>query len=209
MSRTPLSAIALLGLLGCQEAAEPLPYFDSPDFTPQWLTEDTLPADFHRLTPFSLTDQDGQPFTEADMLGKVAVVDFFFTFCPGICPQLTESMARIDAAIDASAELVLVSHSVAPEHDTPQKLSAFAARSGITSPRWFFLTGARAEIYTLGRSVYYIEEDMGREKSPEDFLHTENIVLLDRAGHLRGVYNGLRRPSVDQLIEDIQTLLAE
>ncbi|MEL6345224.1 MAG: SCO family protein [Myxococcota bacterium] len=200
----------LCGLLACDSpTTAPLPYYDSPDFTPRWHEPAALPADFHTVTPFALKDQHNQPFTEADLDGKVVVVDFFFTFCPTICPKLTASMARIDAELPTDADVVLVSHTVAPEYDTPQKLRDFAKRSQITSPRWFLVTGERAEIYRLGRSVYFAEGSMGKTKGADEFLHTESMVLVDQNGHLRGIYNGLDAEAVGQLIADAQALLEE
>lgn len=200
----------LCGLLACNaETSEPLPFYDSPEFTPRWHDPAALPADFHAVTPFALTDQHNRSFTEEQLAGKVAVVDFFFTFCPTICPKLTASMARIDAALPADADVVLLSHTVAPEYDTPQELRAFAKRAQITSPRWFLLTGERDEIYRLGRSVYFVEGNIGKTKDPDDFLHTESMVLIDQKGHLRGIYNGLDAEAVDQLISDAQALLME
>lgn len=182
-----------------------LPFFDSPDFTPRWHAE--APADFHAIPAFSLTDQHGTEITEADMDGKIAVVDFFFATCGGICPRLAESMAELDATLPADADVVLLSYSVMPEHDTVPVLAEYAESRGVTSDRWHFLTGDRAAIYDLGREAYFIEEDLGEDKDPDDFLHTENVVLLDGNRRIRGVYNGLNRASMAQLTADAHTLL--
>lgn len=71
------------------------------------------------------------------------------------------------------------------------------------------VTGDRSEIYSLGRNDYFVEEDLGLEKSETDFIHTENFLLIDKRGHIRGIYNGLNKRSVNQLIEDIYTLKKE
>ena len=88
-------------------------------------------------------------------------------------------------------------------------LSAFAERTEITSERWHLLTGDRALIYGLGREQYFVEEDRGLQRTEDEFLHTENLVLLDRQQRLRGIYNGLNETSVQQLIADAATLLDE
>jgi protein SCO1 len=201
-------------LLGCGDAADvsttaTLPFFDSAEFTPRWLEEDALPADFHRVVAFALTDQRGDSVTEADMDGQVTVVDFFFTTCVGICPTLTKNMAVIDAAFPPGADLLLLSHTVTPDDDTVDVLKSFAARKGVTSPRWHLLTGERSLIYHLGRQIYFVEEDLGINRSDDDFLHTENMVLVDGDRHIRGVYNGLNTASVQQLIADIGVLMRE
>lgn len=62
------------------------------------------------------------------------------------------------------------------------------------------VTGDRSEIYSLGRNDYFVEEDLGLEKSETDFIYTKNFILIDKRGHIRGVYNGLNKRSVNQLI---------
>ena len=185
-----------------------LPFFDSPEFTPRWIDPEDLPDDFHTIPSFTLYNQRGETVTEAALDGNITVVDFFFTACNGICPRLTQSMARIDAAIDPDADFVLLSHSVTPERDTPEVLQSWAEAKGVRSDRWHLLTGERSTIYALGRSAYFIEESLGLEKNPDDFLHTENMVLLDRSRRIRGVYNGVNKASVSQLTKDAQALLA-
>ncbi len=71
------------------------------------------------------------------------------------------------------------------------------------------LTGDRDQIYNLGRQSYFVEENLGEEKSNDDFLHTENFILVDKNKYIRGIYNGLNKTSVQQLIADIKTLEKE
>lgn len=206
-----IELLLVLTLFSCHvdplpSRVEHLPYFNSEDFTPRWIEPEELPDGFHRVPPFSFTNQRGENVTETQMNGQVTVVDFFFTFCPGICPRLTKNMGLIDSAFPESNGLLLLSHSVTPEHDTVEKLSAYATEKNIDSDKWHLLTGDRTHIYDLARSVYFAEEDMGEEKGPDDFLHTESFILVDDKRHIRGVYNGLNQTSVRQLIVDIQTL---
>ena len=105
--------------------------------------------------------------------------------------------------------VLLLSHSVTPEKDSVSVLKAFADKKGILSHKWHLVTGTQQEIYKLGRKDYFVEEDLGIEKEADEFLHTENFVLLDRNRHIRGIYNGLNKTSIKQLIVDIQTLKKE
>jgi len=212
--RSDWMLLVALGLSACatEEPAsrvEHLPYFDSKEFTPHWYAPDEVPRDFHRVSAFSLTNQHDRVITEADLAGKVTVVDYFFTTCSGICPMLTKNMAVVDAAVPADEDLLLLSHSATPEKDTVEVLQTYAEAKGVGSERWHLLTGDRALLYHLGREVYFVEEDMGEDKDADDFLHTENMVLVDREGHIRGVYNGLNTASIQQLTVDVQTLLDE
>ena len=106
-------------------------------------------------------------------------------------------------------EVLLLSHSVTPESDSVSVLKQYADDKGILSHKWHLVTGSQQEIYKLGRQDYFVEEDLGLQKEPGDFLHTENFVLIDKNKHIRGIYNGLNKTSVRQLIEDIKTLTAE
>lgn len=184
-----------------------LPYYCSADFTPHWLSDDSdsLP-NFHQIPAFALTNQFGHPITEKTVTGKIYVVDFFFTTCPGICPKMTTNMAVISEAFKNDPDVLLLSHSVTPETDSVSVLNQYAEDKGINSPQWHLLTGNRKEIYDLGRQWYFVEEDLGYDRTQSEFLHTENFILVDQNRHIRGIYNGLNQTAVDQLILDIDLL---
>lgn len=187
-----------------------LPYYGDPSFTPQWLQPETEELDsFHRISSFSLLNQEGDTLETKDLIGKIYVADFFFTSCPGICPKMTSNMSLLQQAFLDDTSVVLLSHSVTPERDSVPVLKAYAEEKGILSPKWHLLTGDRQEIYSLGRNDYFIEEDLGIEKEADDFLHTENFVLIDKDLHIRGIYNGLNKADINQLIADIRSLQKE
>ncbi|MEL6813164.1 MAG: SCO family protein, partial [Bacteroidota bacterium] len=140
---------------------------------------------------------------------KIYVTDFFFTLCPGICPKMTANMSILQEEFKNDSHVLLLSHSVTPERDSISVLKEYALEHGVMSHTWHLVTGDRDEIYTLGRSSYFVEEDLGLVRSKDDFLHTENFVLIDKNKHIRGIYNGLNKGSIQQLIADIHTLKAE
>ena len=184
-----------------------LPYYNSADFTPRWLSpnSDSLKS-FHNIKPFRLTNQNGQLVTEKTFEGKIYVADFFFTTCPGICPRMTNNMALLQEEFKDNPKVLLLSHYITPSIDSVSVLKEYANVKGIDANKWHITTGERSEIYDLGRNYYFIEEDLGIEKSDDDFLHTENFVLVDENRHIRGIYNGLKKNSLKQLIADIYTL---
>ncbi|MCJ8163474.1 SCO family protein [Pontibacter sp. E15-1] len=196
-----------LVMFSCQKSGRVLPYYDSADFTPKW----ELPAnkEFHQIRPFSLINQENQEFTEADMEGKISVVDFFFTSCPGICPKLTSSMTDLQQEFLDNDDILLLSHSVTPDYDSAAVLKQYAIDKGVDFKRWKLLTGDRSEIYDLGRKYYFVEEDEGKAIDEDVFLHTENFVLIDKQRHIRGIYNGLDPNSIQSLIADIKVLELE
>ena len=188
---------------------EHLPFFNDASFTPRWIDPDEITDDFHQIPGFQLIDQHGNTITEKELDGQVTVVDFFFTSCPGICPKMMDNMLLVQDAFLENKNLQILSHSVTPEYDSTTVLQAYAERKGIISDRWHLLTGSRSEIYNLGRNHYFIEEDLGLQKDPEDFIHTENFVLIDQNRRIRGIYNGLSKSSIHQLIIDASSLSEE
>ena len=192
------------------EEKEILPYYNEASFTPHWITKksDSLKS-FHTIPNFSLTNQEGKTVTEKDFEGKIYVTDFFFTSCPGICPKMTANMNILQDEFIDDEEILLVSHSVTPDRDSVSVLKKYATEKEVNSKKWHLLTGDRQQIYDLGRKSYFVEEDLGTTKKDEDFLHTENFVLIDKNKHIRGIYNGLNKASVRQLISDIKTLKSE
>jgi protein SCO1 len=207
------SLLAFISLISCtnkQEKTsrvEELPFYNDASFTPHWLSPSEVPNDFHRIPPFALLNQFGEQVTEKNLNEKVTVVDFFFTTCPGICPKMTSNMLIVQEAFMSNNDLQILSHSVTPEFDSVEVLRNYADVKGIEKEKWHLLTGERSVIYDLGRSQYFIEEDLGLEKDPEDFIHTENFVLIDQNRRVRGIYNGLNKSSVQQLIADAKMLL--
>jgi protein SCO1/2 len=189
---------------------EQLPFYEDASFTPNWLDpkSDRI-KDFHQIPAFSLFNQNGENITEKTFENKIYVTDFFFTTCPGICPKMTANMGVLQEAFLEDDEVLLLSHSVTPKTDSVSILKEYAEDKGVVSGKWHLVTGDLEEIYRLGRKSYFVEEDLGAEKNLTDFLHTENFVLIDKNRHIRGIYNGLNKTSVKQLINDIKLLKTE
>jgi protein SCO1/2 len=194
----------LLLIVGCNDNKERLPYYNTPDFTPKW--EMRNEKTFHQIRPFKLINQENESFTEKDIEGKICVVDFFFTTCPGICLKMTNSMSNIEKEFTNDDEILLLSHSVTPGKDSVPVLKQYAKDKKVNFQRWKLLTGNKNEIYDLGRKYYFVEEDEGVKKDDDIFLHTENFILIDKQRHIRGIYNGLDPNSIKNLIRDINVL---
>ena len=187
-----------------------LPYYNDESFTPHWLTPNTdEEKTFHKIPDFSLTNQSGETVTQDTFEDKIYVTDFFFTTCPGICPKMTGNMAKIQEEFKNDQDVLLLSHSVMPSTDSVSVLRAYANKNEVIDNKWHLVTGSRDEIYSLGRDHYFVESDLGEVKSIDDFLHTENFLLIDKNKHIRGIYNGLNRASMAQLITDVKALKQE
>lgn len=203
---------------GCQERTAlrkesrvaVLPYYNDPSFTPTWLEEnsDSIRG-MHRIPNFELINQLGDTITEHTFADKIYVADFFFTSCPGICPKMTANMQLVQEAFESDQEIILISHSVTPLYDSVPVLKRYADTKGVQSGKWHLVTGDRSTIYDLGHYAYFVDEDLGLSKEASGFLHTENFILVDKRKHIRGIYNGLNKTAIAQLIADIKTLKAE
>jgi protein SCO1/2 len=163
----------------------------------------------HTVGKFSLTGQLGQNITQKNFENKIYVANFIFTTCEGICPAMTGNVASIYKEFLNDDEIKFISHSVTPEIDSVPVLKAFAEKYGVEKHnKWHFTTGTRKHIYELARKHYFAAQDTG-DGGPNDFLHTENLVLVDKEKRLRGFYDGTDYDQIDQLKEDIVQLKEE
>ena len=166
----------------------------------------------HKIAPFSFTNQNGKIITNKDYEGKIYVADFFFTTCQTICPKMTTNMAWLQDKIKDNPKVKLLSHSVFPDEDTVEVLKKYAKEKGVIDSKWNLVTGKKEDIYKLARQSYLVVKT-GKPEELYDMVHTENFVLVDQKGRIRGFYNGTNLDSVvkgeknmKQLLEDIEFL---
>lgn len=163
------------------------------------------------VKPFQFTTQEGKPFTDHDMLGKVSVVEYFFTTCKGICPRMNANMKTVFESFKDEPDFEILSHTCNPETDSAARLKVYADSLGIHSPKWIFLTGRKDSLYQMARSVYLLDDPKNNlEKIEDQFIHTQFFALVDKEGKVRGqVYDGLKKDELALLRKDIKTLLLE
>lgn len=168
-----------------------------------WASED------HRIVDFTLVNHLGDTVTLSDVAGEVLIVDFFFSRCATICPIMTKNLTAVPRALTGYDGWQIMSHSVTPAADTPEVLRAYADKMGAAHPDWWFLTGPKEDIYRLARRSYFAcyDEAQGGDGGMQDFVHTENVVLVDANGRLRGFYDGTSEEAINQLIADARWLL--
>lgn len=183
---------------------ETLPYYGFRDVD---ASGDTI---YHKVPDFDFINQSGEEVSFDDFEGKIVVADFFFTTCPTICPIMTKQMARLQWILEDPAfkDIKLLSHTVNPNHDTPEVLMEYAKVNQADLTRWTFVTGDQQDIFDQGFNGYMLstQEDSG---APGGFLHSSNFVLVDRDRHIRGFYDGTSSKEVDDLAADIKMLLKE
>ena len=177
--------------------AEPLPVFG---------------PEGHVVPPFSFTNLDGREFSHRNVGNRVRVVDYFFTHCPTICPVMSSQLVRLQAQMRKDGithdDVLLLSHTVDPRRDTPERLLEYATRIGADTSQWKFLTGSEEDLYDMARTGYYLKA-LPSDTAAGGFFHSDTFTLVDEHGLIRGYYDGTSTEEVDQLLSHLKQLLAE
>lgn len=188
-----------------------LPFYNSEDFTPEWISiEETKEYEaIHKIAPFKFQNQNGDFITNKDFEGSIYIADFFFTTCPSICPILAKNMASIQEEYKNDHRILMLSHSVMPWVDSVDKIKEYAIEKKAIDGKWHLVTGERNRIYDLARISYFADDDYKETKDKSEFIHTENFVLIDSKGRIRGVYNGTLSVDMQRLKRHINLLKEE
>lgn len=186
-----------------------LPIYNPSDINPKLVDESVQGVtQLHRVGSFNLTDQEGKLITEKQFENKIYVTDFFFVTCPTICPKMATQMSRVYDEFVDNSDILFLSHTVMPEKDSVPVLLEYAQKLKVDNTKWKFVTGDKKDIYNLARKTYFAAITEG-DGGIDDFIHTENFILVDKEKRLRGFYDGTSEKDVDRLIADIYTLLRE
>ena len=166
----------------------------------------------HRVGDFRFENQDGIWITDADMKGKVSVVEYFFTTCKSICPIMNTQMKRIQKKFANQNDVRIFSFTVDPDTDNVAQMKRYASAHKAKTGQWHFLTGKKADLYGLARRSFFVlkpAEAQNLGDAGSDFIHTNNFVLVDRQLRIRGYYDGTNPEEVSLLQAHITQLLAE
>ena len=183
-----------------------LPIYEPSQLNPALVDPAALTSKHHRILDFALINHLGDTVTQEDVRGQILVVDFFFTRCATICPLMTANLQRIHDRLSPGAPVRILSHSVTPVADSVSVLNAYADKYNANPDRWWFLTGPKNHIYELARRSYFSCLDEG-DGGFQDFVHTENVVLVDDQGRLRGFYDGTDSKAMSRLLSDLDFLI--
>lgn len=179
-----ISAAALAALVPLFSCRAPVPAF----------------PDYGAVPRFELTSQDGKSFDSSALQGKIWVADFIFTTCPGPCPRMTSQMHQIQDATWRMPDVKLVSFTVDPKRDTPEKLTAYADVHHASPEHWYFLTGPQATLNHMGLDVFKLNRVDGT------LQHSTRFVLVDKASHIRGYYDTSEPDAIRRLVADLHAL---
>ncbi|HVG41616.1 MAG TPA: SCO family protein [Chitinophagaceae bacterium] len=162
------------------------------------------------VQPFTFTTQDGKPFTEKEVAGKVAAVEFFFTTCKGICPRMNNNMRTVYNDFKNEQDFFILSHTCDPQTDSAARLKQYADSMGVDTNRWIFLTGRKDSLYNMARFSYKIDDPKNNVADiKDDFLHSQFIALVNKKGEVVKVFDGLKPSELAEMKKDIAKLLKQ
>jgi len=186
-----------------QKINSALPIYCNKNFSAN-IDQDTI---YHTIPEWSFFNQDSELISSADYLGKIYVVDFFFTTCPTICPKMTANMVFLQS-ISKDLDVDFLSFTVDPKKDSSETLKKYQQEYGALDHNWNFITGEQYKIYDLGVNGFLVpnQEDA---LAPGGFLHSEKMILIDAKGRIRGMYNGTTKSEMNKIVADINKLKNE
>jgi protein SCO1 len=194
-------AVAFYILSRGENQFRPLPIM-GPRELPSDLSNDTI---FHTVNDFLLLSQDSMPTSFNSIAGNIYVVNFFFTTCTTICTDMTGQMKRVQEKFKDDPEIKLLSFTVDPLNDHVDVLQRYASQIDAMPGKWYFITGDKKEIYDLARYGLFVTAMEG-DGGPDDFIHSDKLILLDSQRRIRGYYNGTDYEDVNKLLDEILVL---
>jgi len=170
--------------------------------------QEVIDTIYQTVPDFSLTNQDGKIIDQNTINGKIYVADFFFVTCPTICPRMKKNLLTVYEAYKGNPNILFLSHTIDPEHDSVAVLKNFAERLGADSKQWHFLTGNRDSIYELATHGYYATA-LPDSTEPGGYVHSGGLILIDKNRRVRGIYDGTSEKDTKTLMEYMELLLNE
>ncbi|WP_431166613.1 SCO family protein [Tenacibaculum halocynthiae] len=203
------SAIALPVFYHLVKVDKKLPIYNPVDINPKLVDVSVRnKSKNHTVGDFSLINQNGETITQENYKNKIYVADFFFTRCQTICIIMALNMTELQSHFKDDKEVLFLSHSVTPVMDSVPVLRAYADKKGVIDGKWNVTTGEKKEIYNLARKHYFAVLDEGNGDE-NDWVHTENFVLIDKERRIRGIYDGTKKENMQKIINDISLLKEE
>ena len=162
----------------------------------------------HTISDFELINQNGKKITNATYESKIYIADFFFTRCQTICISMAYNMRELQEFYRDDDDIMFLSHSVTPNIDSVSILKEYAIKKGAIDGKWNITTGTKTHIYDLARKNYFAVLDEGNGDE-NDFIHTEQFILIDKQRRIRGFYDGTEKDDINKIKNDIIILKRE
>lgn len=163
-----------------------------------------------RVQPFHFVNQNGDTISERETAGKVYVAEYFFTTCQSICPIMNTNLQSVYETYKNEPGFIILSHTCDPEKDSAARLKVYADSLKVNTARWWFVTGRKDSLYATARNSYLLDDPKNSLQSIDDqFIHTQFVALVDKSGHVRKIYDALKKDELQELNKDIALLLKE
>ena len=167
----------------------------------------TISDEKRKAPDFLLTNQDSILISNDDMIGKVYVLEFFFTRCPDICIEMNQNMKLLDEEFGDSNDFGIISITIDPNNDTPSILKKYSEALDVKSQNWHFLTGEKDYIYDLANIGFNIFANQN-SNFIGGFEHQGYFALIDKDGYIRSRKDDYGNPIMYYLgINDINANL--
>lgn len=159
----------------------------------------------HTIEEFELTNQNNEIFNSRKNKDKIWVLNYFFTSCPVVCPKMMKNMQELHNMIRQEDDIVLLSFTVDPKRDTPERLKKYTERFNIDDEKWHLLTGDKKLLYRLARKSFLLAATDGNGDE-HDFIHSENFVIVDKNQTIRNILKGTAEDADLQVLKVINKI---
>lgn len=154
------------------------------------------------------TERSGKEMTLGELRGDIWVASFIFTRCRGTCPAMTTALGELQDQLKSVGDVRLVSFTVDPEYDTPERLQEYAKEYGASDDRWLFLQGSDSAVQKLAKNTFHVGIAEGTSEE-EPIIHSSRFFVVDHNGEIRGIYDGRSNQGQQKLLDDVRTLIQE
>lgn len=192
-------SICCLLVLTCTSSTKELPVLS-------YTIDDSGVKQNYVITYKGFTNQLGNSFNSEDIEGKICVANFFFTRCPSICPPMRTALISISEKFDKEEDVLLISHTIDPKHDSISILKSYSEATGISHEKWQFIRASEEQ--TKAQAKQYMTNFKPNEDG-SDFYHSSYVALVDQQQQIRGFYNVLQTSDTNRLVEDIKYLASK
>lgn len=148
-----------------------------------------------KVPDFKFINQNEKLVSNKDYLGKVYIVEFFFTTCTTICPIMNTNLVHIQNSFTAFPDFGIASFSINPEYDTSEVLRLYAQDNGITNSNWNLMTGDRNEIYKLANDGFNLYTAASSD-FVDGFEHSGYFAIIDKEGYIRSRVDEFGNPKI-------------
>ncbi len=169
--------------------------------------EKIMDSVYHVIPNMKFETQNGDSLELDSLRGNIYIADFFFASCPGICPKMSHSLARVQQGFIRDDNFKIVSFTVDPARDTVNVLRRYADEHNAIPGKWYFMRNSKANIFKLANEGFHITAK--DDETPESFIHSEKLVLVDQQGNIRNYYSGVDSITVNKMMADVVLLLRE